>query len=65
MTKKVRTYSAEFKAEAEAVKNISDNKAIFQRLQSSLALPCKRSQIGITKPIKASLLAQSNMILIL
>ena len=25
MTKKVRTYSAEFKAEAEAVKNISDN----------------------------------------
>lgn len=46
MTKKVRTYSDEFKA--EAVKKISDNNTLSQPLQSSLALPCKRYQIGIT-----------------
>ena len=35
MTKKLRTYSDEFKA--EAVKKIVDNKDNIQRLQSSLA----------------------------
>ena len=63
MTKKLRTYSDEFKA--EAVKKIVDNKDNIQRLQSSLALPCKRYLTSRTKPIKASLSAQDNMILIL
>ena len=54
MTKKVRTYSDEFKA--EAVKKIADN-------NGNISATAK--QLGIAKPIKASLSAQSNMILIL
>ena len=53
MTKKVRTYSDEFKA--EAVKKIADNKGNLSATESNLASPCKRYQTGRTKPIKASL----------
>ena len=53
MTKKLRTYSNEFKA--EAVKKIADNNG------NSLASPCKHYLICITKAVKANLLAQNNM----
>ena len=63
MTKKVRTYCDEFKA--EAVKKIADNNGNISATAKQLGIPYKRYLTDITKPIKASLSAQSNMILIL
>ena len=60
MTKKIRTYSTEFKA--EAVKKIADNDGNISATANSLVSPCRPYLTGITKPLKASLKGLSSTI---
>ena len=61
MTKKIRSYSDEFKA--EAVKKIADNNGNISATAKQLGIACRPYLIGTIKPIKASLKGLSNMIL--
>ena len=63
MTKKIRSYSDEFKA--EAVKKIVDNNGNISATAKQLGIAMQTLSNCIIKPIKASLSAQNNMILIL
>ena len=63
MTKKIRTYSTEFKA--EAVKKIADNNGNISATTKQLGIAMQTLSNWHIKPIKAKLQEQLNMILIL
>ena len=63
MTKKIRTYSPEFKA--EAVKKIADNDGNISATTKQLGIAMQTLSNWHIKPIKAKLQEQLNMILIL
>ena len=63
MTKKIRTYSTEFKA--EAVKKIADNDGNISATTKQLGIAMQTLSNWHIKPIKAKLQEQLNMILIL
>ena len=63
MTKKVRTYSDEFKA--EAVKKIADNNGNISATAKQLGIAMQTLSNWQNKPIKANLQEQLNTILIL
>ena len=63
MTKKIRNYSTEFKA--EAVKKIADNDGNISATKKQLGIAMQTLSNWHIKPIKAKLQEQLNMILIL
>jgi len=63
MTKKIRNYSTEFKA--EAVKKIADNDGNISATTKQLGIAMQTLSNWHIKPIKAKLQEQLNMILIL
>ena len=63
MTKKIRNYSTEFKA--EAVKKIADNNGNISATAKQLGIAMQTLSNWHIKPIKAKLQEQLNMILIL